>query len=165
MVGIENIIYDEFSNNYYDYAESISVGKDTIFKYGLVSSSQTSRIEIENEVFYAELDYDKIEKHIDTKPKIFKKVSKFPVVSRDISILVDENIKFRNIQESIKKVNQGLSEKENYHFLSDKYGDWILFNTPLKKNSYFLWFMPYILFILGGAILYIMIKKRTEKIK
>ena len=64
-----------------------------------------------------------------------------------------------------EKVNEGLSEKEIYYFLSDKYGDWILFNTPLKKNSYFLWFMPYVLFILGGAILYIMIKKRTEKIK
>jgi phenylalanyl-tRNA synthetase beta chain len=130
MVGIENIIYDEFSNNYYDYAESISVGKDTIFKYGLVSSSQTSRIEIENEVFYAELDYDKIEKHIDTKPKIFKKVSKFPVVSRDISILVDENIKFRNIQESIKKVNEGLIKKVS---LFDVYRGK---NLPAGKKSY-----------------------------
>ena len=64
-----------------------------------------------------------------------------------------------------EKINEGLSRKEIYYFLSDKYGDWILFNTPLKKNSYFLWFMPYILFILGGAILYIVIKKRTEKIK
>ena len=63
------------------------------------------------------------------------------------------------------KVNEGLSEKEIYYFLSDKYGDWILFNTPLKKNSYFLWFMPYVLFILGGVILYIMVKKRSKKIK
>ena len=130
MVGIENIIYDEFSNNYYDYAESISVGKDMIFKYGLISSSQTSSIEIENEVFYAELDYDKIEKHIDTKPKIFKKVSKFPIVSRDISILVDENIKFRNIQESIKKVNQGLIKKVS---LFDVYRGK---NLPAGKKSY-----------------------------
>ena len=130
MVGIENIIYDEFSNNYYDYAESISVGKDIIFKYGLISSSQTSSIEIENEVFYAELDYDKIEKHIDTKPKIFKKVSKFPIVSRDISILVDDNIKFRNIQESIKKVNQGLIKKVS---LFDVYRGK---NLPAGKKSY-----------------------------
>ena len=130
MVGIENIIYDEFSNNYYDYAESISVGKDMIFKYGLISSSQTSSIEIENKVFYAELDYGKIEKHIDAKPKIFKKVSKFPIVSRDISILVDENIKFRNIQESIKKVNQDLIKKIS---LFDVYRGK---NLPAGKKSY-----------------------------
>ena len=130
LVGIENIIYDEFSNNCYDYAESISVGKDMIFKYGLISSLQTNSIEIENEVFYAELDFDKIEKHIDTKPKIFKKVSKFPSVSRDISILVDENIKFRNIQESIKKVNQGLIKKVA---LFDVYRGK---NLPAGKKSY-----------------------------
>tara|TARA_B100001175_G_C19487566_1_gene630712 strand:- start:1359 stop:1724 length:366 start_codon:yes stop_codon:yes gene_type:complete len=64
-----------------------------------------------------------------------------------------------------EKVNEGLSKKEIYNFLSDKYGDWILFNTPLKQNSYFLWFMPYVLFILGGVFLYFIIKKRVEKTK
>ena len=64
-----------------------------------------------------------------------------------------------------EKVEEGFSKKEIYHFLSDKYGDWILFNTPLKKNSYILWFMPYVLFILGGALLYLVIRKRTEKTK
>ena len=58
------------------------------------------------------------------------------------------------------KVQEGLTEKEVYNFLSEKYGDWILFNTPVKKNSYLLWFLPYLLFILGGLILYLMIKKR-----
>ena len=62
-----------------------------------------------------------------------------------------------------EKVNEGLSKKEIYSFLSNKYGDWILFNTPLKKNSYFLWFMPYILFILGGVLLYLVIKKKAQK--
>ena len=65
-----------------------------------------------------------------------------------------------------EKVEEGFSKKEIYHFLSDKYGDWILFNTPLKKNSYFLWFVPYVLFILGGVLLYyLVIRKRTEKTK
>ena len=63
------------------------------------------------------------------------------------------------------KVKEGLSKKEIYNFLSDKYGDWILFNTPLKANSYFLWFMPYVLFILGGIFLYLVIRKSTEKTK
>tara|TARA_B100000886_G_scaffold147074_1_gene99926 strand:- start:164 stop:2581 length:2418 start_codon:yes stop_codon:yes gene_type:complete len=111
LLGLENIKYDEFSNDYYNYAESVSVGKDLIVKYGLISSLQTNSIEIENEVFYAELDFENIEKYINTKPKTVKKVSKFPLVYRDISILVDENIKFRNIQESIKKVNQSLIKK------------------------------------------------------
>tara|TARA_B100001093_G_scaffold461255_1_gene475569 strand:- start:263 stop:2680 length:2418 start_codon:yes stop_codon:yes gene_type:complete len=130
IIGLENIIYDKFSNDYYDYAESISIGEDIIFKYGPISSLQRNSIEIENEVFYAELDFDNIEKHIKNKPRIFKKISKFPTVSRDISILVDENIKFKNIEESIKKVNQNLIKKVT---LFDVYkGE----NLPDGKKSY-----------------------------
>ena len=130
LLGLENITYDEFSNDYYNYAESVSVGKDLIVKYGLISSLQTNSIEIENEVFYAELNFDNIEKYINIKPKTVKKVSKFPSVSRDISILVDENIKFRNIQESIKKVNQSLIKKVS---LFDVYKGK---NLPEGKKSY-----------------------------
>ena len=51
------------------------------------------------------------------------------------------------------KIKEGLSEKQIYEFLSEKYGDWILFNPPLKADNYILWFLPYILFIFGGVIL------------
>ena len=59
-----------------------------------------------------------------------------------------------------EKVNEGLSKKEIYSFLSEKYGDWILFNPPFKKDIYLLWFLPYLLFILGGILIFRMIKKR-----
>ena len=58
------------------------------------------------------------------------------------------------------KIQEGLTEKEIYEFLSEKYGDWILFNPPVKKNSLILWFLPYLLFILGGAAIYLLSKKR-----
>ena len=63
------------------------------------------------------------------------------------------------------KIKEGLSEKQIYEFLSEKYGDWILFNPPLKADNYILWFLPYILFIFGGVILYLMIKKTLVKKK
>tara|TARA_Y100001970_G_scaffold134186_1_gene165240 strand:- start:2374 stop:2739 length:366 start_codon:yes stop_codon:yes gene_type:complete len=58
------------------------------------------------------------------------------------------------------KIQEGLTEKQVYEFLSEKYGDWILFNPPFKKNNYLLWLLPYLLFIFGGVIIYLMIKKR-----
>ena len=58
------------------------------------------------------------------------------------------------------RVQEGMTEKEIYNFLSNKYGDWILFDPPLKKNSYILWFLPYLLFVLGGVLIYLAIKKR-----
>ena len=79
----------------------------------------------------------------------------------------DSNSEFATIIKSVvdDKIQEGLNEQEIYEFLSEKYGDWILFNPPLKNNSYILWFMPYVLFILGGALLYLVIRKRTEKTK
>ena len=73
----------------------------------------------------------------------------------------DSNSDFAQIIRSVvnDKVKEGLTEKEIYKFLSEKYGDWILFDPPLKNNSYILWFLPYLLFVLGGVILYLMIKK------
>ena len=73
----------------------------------------------------------------------------------------DSNSDFAQTIRSVvdDKIQEGLTEKEIYKFLSEKYGDWILFDPPLKNNSYILWFLPYLLFVLGGVILYLMIKK------
>ena len=52
-----------------------------------------------------------------------------------------------------KKLNDGLSEKEIYSFLKDKYGEWILFDPEFNKNTYFLWLLPILMFLIGGAII------------
>jgi len=61
-----------------------------------------------------------------------------------------------------KKINDGLSEDEIYKFLTQKYGDWIVYNPKLNKNTYVLWLLPLLLFFLGGAIIYknLIIKKK-----
>ena len=51
------------------------------------------------------------------------------------------------------KINEGLSEKQIYDYLSNKYGEWILYDPPLNKNTYFLWLLPLLIFIIGGAII------------
>ena len=60
-----------------------------------------------------------------------------------------------------EKMNKGLSEKQIYAFLKEKYGDWVLFDPVLSKNTYILWLLPILLFLLGGAIIYknLIIKK------
>ena len=52
-----------------------------------------------------------------------------------------------------KKLSEGLSEKQIYSYFEDKYGEWILYNPRLSKNTYILWLMPIILFLIGGAII------------
>ena len=44
----------------------------------------------------------------------------------------------------------------------EKYGQWILYDPEMSKNTYILWLLPVLLFLLGGAIIYknLIIKKK-----
>jgi cytochrome c-type biogenesis protein CcmH len=53
-----------------------------------------------------------------------------------------------------RKINEGLKEKQIYQFLREKYGDWVIFDPLLSKNTYILWLLPLLLFLLGGAIIF-----------
>ena len=53
-----------------------------------------------------------------------------------------------------KKINEGLKEEQIYEFLRKKYGDWIIFDPKLNKNTYILWLLPLLLFLFGGAIIF-----------
>ena len=53
-----------------------------------------------------------------------------------------------------RKINEGLKEKQIYQFLREKYGDWVIFDPRLNKNTYILWLLPLLFFLLGGAIIY-----------
>ena len=52
-----------------------------------------------------------------------------------------------------RKINEGLKEDSIYEFLREKYGDWIVYDPQLNKNTYILWLLPLLLFLLGGAIM------------
>jgi cytochrome c-type biogenesis protein CcmH len=51
-----------------------------------------------------------------------------------------------------KKLNEGFSEKQIYDFFKEKYGEWILYDPELNKNTYILWILPILIFLIGGAI-------------
>ena len=52
-----------------------------------------------------------------------------------------------------RKINEGLKEESIYEFLKEKYGDWIIYDPKLNKNTYVLWLLPLLLFLLGGVIM------------
>ena len=63
------------------------------------------------------------------------------------------------------KLDDGLTEDQIYEFLTEKYGEWILYDPQFNKNTYFLWFLPLLIFLLGGAIiLKNLIKMILEKV-
>ena len=52
-----------------------------------------------------------------------------------------------------RKINEGMMEELIYEFLRKKYGDWIVYDTQLNKNTYILWLLPLLLFLVGGVIM------------
>ena len=52
-----------------------------------------------------------------------------------------------------KKLEEGFTENQIYDFFKEKYGDWILYDPNLNKNTYLLWLLPILIFLIGGAII------------
>ena len=61
------------------------------------------------------------------------------------------------------QINDGKSEKEIYDFLVEKYGEWIVYKPPLNKVNFVLWLLPYLVFITGGAIIFLRFRKRNNR--
>ena len=52
-----------------------------------------------------------------------------------------------------KKIIIKQTDQEIYKYLTERYGDWILLNPPLKKNTILLWVIPTLFAILGAIFL------------
>ncbi len=67
----------------------------------------------------------------------------------------DSDSEFANSMKILveKKLNEGLNEEQIYDFLSIKYGEWILYDPKFAKNTYFLWLIPILIFVVGGVII------------
>ena len=59
-----------------------------------------------------------------------------------------------------KKISEGLTDKQIYQYFENKYGEWILYDPLFNKNTYFLWLLPLLIFLTGGAIIF---KKLIKK--
>ena len=88
----------------------------------------------------------------DTKNTITKNLR--CLISQGQSIY-DSDSTFANSIKALvdKKLREGFSENEIYNFFKDKYGEWILYDPELNKNTYLLWLLPILIFIIGGAII------------
>ena len=53
-----------------------------------------------------------------------------------------------------KRIESGNTEKEIYDFLKNQYGEWIVYEPTLDKNTLLLWIFPIILFIFGGILIF-----------
>ncbi len=67
----------------------------------------------------------------------------------------------REIREQIKA---GKSDQEILAFLTERYGDFILYRPRVTYATYLLWFGPFVLLLAGLAVLFRYIKQRRDLI-
>ena len=53
-----------------------------------------------------------------------------------------------------KKIDEGEKDDNIYKYLKLKYGDLIVYEPELNKNTILLWILPLILFIFGGLLIF-----------
>ena len=51
------------------------------------------------------------------------------------------------------KIDEGKNDEQIYDFLKSKYGEWIVYDPEINKNTVLLWVLPLILFIFGGILI------------
>ncbi len=71
-------------------------------------------------------------------------------LAKDLRILIRNQIK------------NGEKDEDIYKFLTDRYGDFILLNPPLKSSTIVLWFFPFIFFLVGIFIVFFHNKKSNR---
>ncbi len=68
----------------------------------------------------------------------------------------------REIRELIKA---NKTDEEIIEFLVERYGDFVLYNPPLKSTTFLLWFGPMILFIAGSITLFLYLRRRRKQVE
>ena len=110
--------------------ELLTLNKLPLVNYGILTNNSLALFDIEQEVYYAEFNWNNIEKSIDKNPVLSIEIPKYPEVSRDLSILIDENITFKSIYNEAYKANKDLIKNIS---LFDVY---VGKNIPKSKKSY-----------------------------
>lgn len=83
------------------YSKGIEIqnrGGKVLAMMGVVSKKVQKALDVDNEVYYADLNWKLLMKTIRNNKVSYSEISKFPAVSRDLALLLDKNIEFAEIE-------------------------------------------------------------------
>ncbi|NFN18606.1 phenylalanine--tRNA ligase subunit beta [Clostridium botulinum] len=112
-LGIKNSKYERESENasyHPGKTAKLVIGKNVVGTLGEVHLDVTENYGIDVPCFIAELNLDALYESADMDRK-YKALPKFPAVTRDIALLVEDSILVQEIEECIRKAGGNLVEK------------------------------------------------------
>jgi cytochrome c-type biogenesis protein CcmH len=63
-----------------------------------------------------------------------------------------------------EQMGKGKSDQEIIDYLVSKYGDFVLYEPPMKSYTLLLWFGPFALLLVGGGVLVFQLRKRRQTV-
>lgn len=93
------LVFGEEKSDVYSVATTVSQrGGKVIAKYGIVTKKVAKMFDIEAPVFYADINWTNLMALVKKVTVSYYDLSKFPAVSRDLALLVDEHVEFAQIE-------------------------------------------------------------------
>jgi phenylalanyl-tRNA synthetase beta chain len=98
-IGIEKLKSREITNESYSQALELYIEKGTVITAGKIVDDLLKSFDIKQEVFVAEINWDLIMRMHKKHKLLFKPLSKFPEVKRDLSLMIDKSVRYEQLEE------------------------------------------------------------------
>lgn len=98
-VNLGAMVFGNLSDDIYSVAISIHTrGGKLVATFGVISKKLQKAFDIDNEVYYADINWKELMKAIKGKKVTYTEISKFPAVKRDLALLIDKKVQFAEIE-------------------------------------------------------------------
>jgi len=134
-LGLDALTEEATDRDIFQYGLCISSRKKAVVQLGSIAPQLLKEFSIDQEVVYAEFDFETLYQLAFKKDLIVAAIPKFPSSRRDFALLVDEKVSFDALKEVAQKVDRKILTQIN---LFDVYEGK---NLPAGKKSYGLSFL------------------------
>lgn len=84
-----------------------------IVTLGMLSQKVLKRLDIEQEVYYAEFSWENILRAVKNHTIVFTPMAKFPAVKRDLALLLDKKVTFKEVRDIAMRTEKNLLKAVN----------------------------------------------------
>jgi phenylalanyl-tRNA synthetase beta chain len=107
-LGIEgsNLEISEPEGANYEYALDYCINGKCLATISKLEKGLLNEFDIKQQVFYAEMHWDKVVDKMPKQDHVYKPVAKFPSVRRDLALVVDKNIRFDELRKAALNVER-----------------------------------------------------------
>lgn len=96
---MHDLVVGNLSDDIYAAALSVNTrGGKRLASFGVVKRKLLKAFDIENDVYYADLNWNELMKAIKNIKVSYTEISKFPAVKRDLALLIDKKVQFAEIE-------------------------------------------------------------------